>query len=76
MKKKCEIYFYFCILKINKERVGSGVGSGSISQRYGSGDPDPHQNVTDPQRWFKKTLDKATTTPPPPCHSRKEVPFW
>ncbi len=26
-----------------------GVGSGSISQRYGSGDPDPHQYVTDPQ---------------------------
>jgi hypothetical protein len=26
-----------------------GVGSGSISQRYGSGDPDPHQNITDPQ---------------------------
>jgi hypothetical protein len=34
-----------------KKGVGSGVGSGSrsISQRYGSGDPDPHQNVTDPQ---------------------------
>jgi hypothetical protein len=28
------------------------VGSGSISQRYGSRDPDLHQNVTDPQhRW-------------------------
>ncbi len=27
-----------------------GVGSGSISERYGSGDPDPHQNVTDPQQ--------------------------
>jgi hypothetical protein len=26
-----------------------GVGSGSISQRYVSGDPDPHKNVTDPQ---------------------------
>jgi hypothetical protein len=24
-------------------------GSGSISQSYGSGDPDPHQNVADPQ---------------------------
>ncbi len=23
-------------------------GVGSISLRYGSGDPDPHQNVTDP----------------------------
>jgi hypothetical protein len=25
---------------------------GSINQRYGSGDPDPHQNVTDPQHCF------------------------
>ncbi len=27
----------------------------SISQRYGSGDldPDPHQNVTDPQHYFE-----------------------
>ncbi len=42
-----------------KKGVGSGVGSvsgagsGSIIQRYGSGDPDldsdPHKNVTDPQ---------------------------
>ncbi len=23
-------------------------GSGSMSQRYGSADPDPHQNFTDP----------------------------
>jgi hypothetical protein len=35
-----------------KKGVGSGVGSGSISERYGSGDPDPHQNVTDPQHCF------------------------
>ncbi len=27
-------------------------GSGSISQRHGSPDPDPHQNVTDPQQCF------------------------
>jgi hypothetical protein len=26
--------------------------SGSISQRYGSPDPDPHQNFMDPQHWF------------------------
>ncbi len=26
-----------------------GSGSGSISQRHGSADPDPHQNVMDPQ---------------------------
>ncbi len=28
------------------------VGSGSISHRYGSGDPDPHQNVMDPQHYY------------------------
>jgi hypothetical protein len=34
--------------------VGSGTGSGSISQWYGSGDPDPdlHKNGTDPQHEF------------------------
>jgi hypothetical protein len=31
-------------------------GVGSISQRYRSGDPDPHQNVTDPQNCLKTTL--------------------
>ncbi len=41
-----------------KKGVGSGVesGSGSISQRYESGDPDPHQNVTDPKYWFALTF--------------------
>ncbi len=38
------------------KRVGSGSesGSGAISQRQGSADldPDPHQNVMDPQHWF------------------------
>jgi hypothetical protein len=32
-------------------------GSGSVSQRYGSEDPDPYQyiNVTDPEHWFLVT---------------------
>ncbi len=30
-----------------------GVGSGSISQRYGSAYPNQHQNVTESQHWFK-----------------------
>ncbi len=34
-----------------------GSGSGSISQRHGSPDPDPHQNVMDPQT--DKTLKKV-----------------
>ncbi len=31
---------------------GSGSASGSISQRHGSADPDPHQNGMDSQHWF------------------------
>jgi hypothetical protein len=27
-------------------------GSRSISQRHGSADPDPHQNVMDPEHWY------------------------
>jgi hypothetical protein len=30
---------------------GAGAGSGSVSQRYGSEDADPYQNVTDPGHW-------------------------
>jgi hypothetical protein len=29
------------------------AGSGSISQRYGSADPDPYQNFMDPQHWLR-----------------------
>jgi hypothetical protein len=32
---------------------GSGSASGFISQRQGSADPDPHQNVMDPQYCVK-----------------------
>jgi hypothetical protein len=43
--KKYEKKFFLASLKLMKKGVGSGVGSGSrsISQRYGSGDLDPHQ---------------------------------
>jgi hypothetical protein len=37
------------ILKITKERAGSG--SRAVSQGYGSEDPDPYQYVTDPENW-------------------------
>ena len=39
---------FFASLKSLKKGVGSEVGSGSVSQRCGSGWV-PHQNVTDPQ---------------------------
>jgi hypothetical protein len=34
---------------------GSASGSGSISHRHGSADPNPHQNVMDPEHWLKRT---------------------
>ncbi len=39
------VFFLRSVMKIE--------GSGSISQRHGSADPDPHQNVMDPQHCFK-----------------------
>jgi hypothetical protein len=45
----------------------AGSGSGLISQRYGSADPDPYQNVTDPQdcgeekHLYYYSLDMAAT---------------
>ncbi len=46
-------------------------GSGSISQRHGSADPDPHQNVMDPQHWLLQfvillLLFSSSTSNPPP----------
>jgi hypothetical protein len=32
---------------------GSDSGSGTIIQRRGSVDPDPHQNVMDPEHWYQ-----------------------
>jgi hypothetical protein len=29
---------------------------GSISQRHGSADPDPHQNVMDPEHWLYSSI--------------------
>jgi hypothetical protein len=61
------------ILKVTEERsrirswesdpelgVGSGVGSGSISQSYESADPDPHQYVTDPPELHAVRLQFST----------------
>ena len=33
--------------------------SGSISQRHGSADPDPHQNAMDPEHWFLRPCSQA-----------------
>ncbi len=47
-KKKYDKNIYLASLKSLKKGVGSGVEFESISERYGSPDPDPnpHQNVT------------------------------
>ncbi len=46
-KKKNEIASLKSLKKGVGSKVESVVGSESISQMNGSGDPDPHQNVTD-----------------------------
>jgi hypothetical protein len=70
---------------------GSGSASGSISQRHGSADPDPHQNVMDPQycmsirasfahrerEHFHADLDHRVSTPTPtiPLSEGSQVEF-
>ncbi len=43
------------------KKAGSGAGfesgASSVSQWYGSADPDPYQNVTDSQHRFKNAND-------------------
>jgi hypothetical protein len=38
-------------LKVKDENRRIWYGSGSINLRHESADPDPHQNVMDPQHW-------------------------
>ncbi len=40
-------------------------GSGSISQRHGSADPDPQQNVIDPQHCEIEKLGSGISIPDP-----------
>ncbi len=53
------------------------AGSGSISQRHGSADPDPHQNVMDPQHWFTYLFTCGVVRHGPGMDSRgKSCPIW
>jgi hypothetical protein len=47
--------FFVSILKVTDEKSGSG----SVSQRYGYEDPDPYENVRDPEQWKKRKLTNA-----------------
>ncbi len=68
---------------------GSASGSGSISQRHGSADPDPHQNVMDPEHcfnvwsgsgsalWQKAGSGSGSAFKPMQIHNTVSmVPFW
>jgi hypothetical protein len=57
-----------------------GSGSGSISQRHGSVDPDPHQYIMDPQHWlvcwtqkYFPVLNNTAVQAPAPHQSDVEV---
>ncbi len=57
-KSKKNVDFYYFLLHFNF-LIFVGIlsatdeaGAGSVSQWYGSADPDPYQNFTDPQHWF------------------------
>jgi hypothetical protein len=53
-KEKLRKKYFFASLKFTEERsrIRSWFGFGSISQKYGSADPDPHQHVTDRQHYL------------------------
>ncbi len=43
-------------MKATKEESTVGTGSGSVILWYASTDPDPYQNVTDPEHWYTDFL--------------------
>jgi hypothetical protein len=66
--------FDFLSLK-NDVNIPSESGSGSISQRHGSADPDldPHQNVMDPQHWKIHSRPNIPTTPSADIHTETDI---
>jgi len=50
ISKNTRLFFVRALRSLTK-RTGPRDGSGSVSQRYGYTDPDPYQNVTDPNHW-------------------------
>jgi hypothetical protein len=61
-----KIHFFASLKSLKK-----GIGFGSVSQRYGSADPDPHQTVTDPQNIkvcrARSNRDRQYCTVPSKC---------
>ncbi len=52
------------------------AGSGFISQRHGSADPDPHQNVMDPEHWFQEIPSLETSWRPPWVRQLFKTLYW
>jgi hypothetical protein len=48
-KMYLKIYFLSASCRPLTKKTGTGSGAGSVSRWYRSADPDPYQNVTDPQ---------------------------
>jgi hypothetical protein len=61
--------FFVGVLSMTKI-AGSRSESGSISQRHGSADPDPHRNVMDPEHCgIRILIDNADPYPGPVARS-------
>jgi hypothetical protein len=54
----------------------AGSESGSVSQRYRSPDPDPYQNVTDPQHCPEVRTESAPEADPVAMKMAKYVHFF
>jgi hypothetical protein len=54
---------------------GYEAGSESISQRHGSADPDPQQNVMDPQPWWQQLSKYGTIRYVSECGSGSSSQF-
>ncbi len=68
------------IRRIRVFRTSLTKRAGSLSQWYGSADPDPHQNVTDPQHWWirknrDRRIQKGQKHTDPDHNGEKPVPY-
>jgi hypothetical protein len=59
ISRKNKIKNLFCVRILKVYDENSRIrGYGSISKRHGSADPDPHQNVMDPEHCQEQSIQK------------------